>query len=297
MALVRLAVVYIEPPAADPDIPVAPGGNTVPHTETTVLFSKYTTGIPVLQSITDGTGQVDLHLDPDTYILTLEKSGVAFSKNNWKVTVPDAVKTNVSVDVGSFDPSFEIKQPQVPICRLYADLVNFNGDPMRDTDVLFQLMQGPANFDEFSVFGTSFVKRTNKRGHIEVDLVRGATVEVSIMSHSLRRTITVPSDEISITSSVAGTPTTVTTASSHGLSNNSIVRISGHSDAGLDGDSEVTVVDDTTFTVAATLSGDGTGGSFEVVKTNLLALLSGANDVFDIKTIEIPSAPRRTLGG
>jgi len=298
MALVKLAVVYIEPPAVDPLTPVTPGGNSVPHKGTTVLFSHFTTGIPVLQSITNNTGQVDVHLDPDTYILTIKKDGVAFSKNNWKVTVDDVTSQNVSVDVGSFEASFEVKQPPVPVCKLYADLVNFNGVPMRDTDILFQLMQGPSNFEGFTVFGTSFVKKTDKRGHVEADVVRGATVEVSIMSHALRRTITVPSGTVSITSStVSGATTSIVTPTAHGLSDGSEIKVSGHSVGALDGTHEVTVVNDTTFTVPVALASNGTGGTFEITKTNLLALLSAGTDSFDIKSITIPSAPRRTLGG
>jgi len=291
--ITTFTVVYI-PKSTDGNN--APGGS-IPHKETTILLSKKVDGIPVVETITDNEGRSELTLEPDNYIVTLRKAGAVFSKNNFTLTIEEAdTLYDAAFDVGSFNPTFTVSQPKVELCTLYADLFNFDGVPMRDTEIRISLNQGPDNFNGLGTFGTSKIVKTDKKGHVEFDLMRNASVIVSVMSHSLRRTVTVPSGTTTVVSStVANGITTIVTDGDHGRSTGESVRISGHSDVAVNGDFKITYVSNTSFTIEAVPAGPGTGGTFIVLRANLMTLLSGSDDLFDIKVINIPAAPRRTI--
>lgn len=205
-------------------------GSSTPYMDTTVVFSRKSDGVPIEEAVTDSVGQVSVQLPPDEYIVSVKKDGTVFSTNNPTFTVVDLERTDgtniFAMACASFAATFKTTQPSVSLCRLYADLYTFDGTPMRNTEVLLHLVQGPQDYSGVGSFGTSKVVKTDQNGHVEFDLIQGSKVEVAIMSHSLRRTITVPSS--------AG-------------------------------------------------------------PTNLLTLLSGADDPFDIKQVTIPDAPRRSV--
>ena len=274
----------------------APGG-PIPHKDTTILLSKQVDGTPVVETITDSEGKSELTLAPGDYIVTLKKDGSVFSKNNFTFSVlaTDPLY-DAAFDVGTFEPTFTFEQPKVDLCTLYADLFNFDGVPMRDTEIRISLSQGPDNFNGLGTFGTSKVVKTDKKGHVEFNLMRGASVTVSVMSHSLRRTITVPSGTTTILSStVTNGVTTIVTDGDHGRATGETIRISDHSDAAANGDFKITYLSNTSFTIEAAPAGPGTGGTFIVLRANLMTLLSGSDDLFDIKVVNVPAAPRRTI--
>ena len=292
-AITTFRVVYV-PKSTDGNN--APGG-AIPHKSTTVLVSKKSDGTPVIETITDDEGRVEVTLEADDYIITLRKTGTAFSTNNFTLTIEETDTVyDADLDVGSFNPTFAVPQPKVDLCTLYADLFNFDGVPMRDTEIRISLNQGPNNFEGLGTFGTSKVVKTDKKGHVEFDLMRGANVLVSVMSHSLRRSIKVPSGTTAVVSSTVDNGiTTIVTDGDHGRTTGETVRISGHSDAAVNGDFKITYVSNTSFTIEAAPAGPGTGGSFIVLRANLMTLLSGSDDLFDIKVVNVPAAPRRTI--
>jgi hypothetical protein len=181
------------------------GSAAVPHESTKVLLSRELGGLPISQDITDASGLVNFTVPPDRYIITLEKSGTVFSRNNVEFQVIDPQleegTNDFRLETGSFQPTFDPELSVLSTAVLFADLFNFDGTPMRDTEVLVSLAQGPENFSGNAVFGTAKVFCTDKNGHVEFSLVQGIVVTVTIMSHSVRKTITVPSG------AAAATPT------------------------------------------------------------------------------------------
>lgn len=73
-----------------------------------------------------------------------------------------------------------------------------------------------------------------------------------------------PGPTLTIATSVAGNPATLTTTTAHGFITGQHVNISGHSVSALNGHHVVTVVDDETFTVPVQAPDSGTGGSVYV---------------------------------
>lgn len=179
------------------------GSQAVPHTSTKVLFSRQSDMFPVAQDITDSNGLVSVVLPPDTYIASLDKSGTVFSRNNVKLEVVDTSiyegSNDFRYETDAYTPTFDPDVSAVATATLYADLYDFMGTPMRDTEILVSLAQGPENLSGTAVFGTSQVFKTDKNGHVEFDLVQGAVVTVTIMSHSVRKTVTVPSGDDALT--------------------------------------------------------------------------------------------------
>ena len=198
--------------------------SSTPHTGVTVLFSE-TDGTAVEQGLSDSNGKVSVQIPPNDYIVSLQKSGVTFHRNNFSLTVYDISKSTVVVqspgfvegdkltlaasgtlfdfadpvvnqfdlDVEVFGPTWTTFSSGIDMCTLTATLIRFDGVPMANTDILISLKQGPANYSGVTAFGTAKVVRTDSNGYVEFDLIQGIEVEIAIMTHSLRRTITVPS--------------------------------------------------------------------------------------------------------
>jgi hypothetical protein len=172
------------------------GSAAIPHVGTTVLFLRTSDEEPIAQDVTDSSGFVSVVIPPDEYYVILSKSGVVYSRNNVEIVVVDTttkVGNDFQYESDYLTPTFFPLASAVDTATLYANLYNFDGTPMGDTDILISLEQGPGNFSNNVVFGHSVVVKTNKSGYVTFDLVQGITVTVTIMSHSLRRTIVVPS--------------------------------------------------------------------------------------------------------
>ncbi len=196
---------------------------STPYTNATVLFSTEA-GVAIAQAITNSKGVATVEVAAKDYIVSLTKTGITFSKNNFKVTVYDTAQSTIvvssgiiedtklkvaaagtlftsaspvvnkfSLDVESFAATWTTFTPPTGVCKLFANLVRFDGTPMANTDVLISLRQGPETYSGVGAFGTSKIVQTDSNGYVEFDLLQGIVVEIAIMTHSLRRTITVPS--------------------------------------------------------------------------------------------------------
>ena len=170
----------------------------IPHVGTTVLFSRKSDGFPVAQDVTDSNGFVSVVLPPDIYLVTLDKTGTTYSRNNVKLEVVDisSVETGSNdfrLESESFAPTLTPPAAAVATATIFANLYEFDGTPMRNTEVLVALAQGPENLSGNAVFGTAKVFKTDQNGYVEFEMVQGIVVTVAIMSHSLRKTITIPS--------------------------------------------------------------------------------------------------------
>jgi hypothetical protein len=182
------------------------GNNGQPHIGTTVLASL-SDGTAVAQALTDIEGEAVLNLDPTNYVISLEKSGVVFSKNNFTLEVinsreissdpllysPEATEIQAfQIITGSFTPTFTAPISPAPMCQMFADIYRMSGKPLSHANVQVRLLHTPQLFSGVAVFDTQATYRTDGSGHVEFMLVQGVKIEVIIAPLSLRRIITVP---------------------------------------------------------------------------------------------------------
>ena len=185
------------------------GNNGNPHTSTTVLASL-PNGTPVAQGLTDIEGEVVINLDPTSYVLSLAKDGVVFSRNNFTIDVintreisndpllysPEATEIQAfQIVTGSFTPTFTAPISPAPMCQLFADIYRMSGKPLSHANVQVRLLHTPQLFSGVAVFDTQATHKTDANGHVEFMLVQGVKIEVIIAPLSLRRIVTVPSGD------------------------------------------------------------------------------------------------------
>lgn len=101
---------------------------------------------------------------------------------------------------------------------------------------------------------------------------------------------------VSITSSVAGNPTTINTASAHNLHNGDVVTIVGLSTS-ITGSYPVTVVTSTQFTIPLSTTTPGTGGSVEPMLASQLVLTIKYNKHTTCDTANFNNLPTGTITG
>lgn len=272
-------------------------GSSAPHAYTDVLLSE-ADGTPVTQGITNEDGEVTLTAPPGSYVLSLRKTGIVFSRNNVTFKVLDTETeegaNTFEMESDFFAATFESAPSGPDKCTLYGTLFDFTGSPLTSAEILVSLASGPQNLSGSGTFGTAFTKKTDKQGKVEFELVRGVKVTITVVPSSLRRTITVPNTTYTVSTSSAADPTVITTSTDHGLTSGETVTITGHSVDAVNGDHVVTVTGTTTFTIPVSSAG-GSGGTMTVKKADFIARMSGADDPFDIVIVNTPIAPRRSI--
>lgn len=273
-------------------------GHSAPHALADVLIST-TAGSPISQAITDLSGNATLTAPPGTYVLTVRKDGSVFSRNNVPIQVIDSETETGSnafdLETGYFIPTFGAAPQGPQVCTLFGTLHDFTGTPLSSSEVLVSLVSGPAVLAAGGTFGTAFTAKTDKWGRVEFDVVRGMSIQVALMASSLRRTIVVPSGLLTISTSSAADPTTITTTTAHGLISGESVEILAHPKDQVNGTHVVTVTSTTQFTVPVALTVGGTGGTVAITRANFIARMSLASDPFDVVMISVPAVPRRSL--
>ena len=266
------------------------------HTNTKILMTRKSTELPVAEAITDSKGKVVFDLAPGEYLTTFSKDGIVFNTNNLLLTVGTESVNVYSLAVDFLKPTY-IVDPVLPVntCELYATLNQIDGTPLRDTEVLVNQKGEAIQSSGVGTFGKPKVFKSDKNGLVKFDLVRGTKVEVTIMSASLTRVFTVPSEALTISTSTTADASVITTTTPHGLSTGDKVTITGHSVTTLNTTFTVTVTGDTTFTIPHKPATGGTGGTALPISVNFLSLMSDSPDAFDIIKLDVPSAPRRSL--
>ena len=176
------------------DPAAAPGGS--PLTGVTVVVST-ATGTQLAQGVTDNTGMLALDVPPGNIVLTLLKSGVVFSVNNFGFEVVNTsleqwVNT-IPLETSTFAPTVSGPAISVDMCTLFLSLYGMDGLPLPHADIQVGLISGPGMFSGAGVFDTRRVYKTDSNGHAVFDLVQGIQVEVVMPTIGLRRLVTVPS--------------------------------------------------------------------------------------------------------
>jgi hypothetical protein len=186
------------------------GNNGKPHKSTTIVVSD-ADGKQIDQLVTNSIGEATVNLAPGEYVATLFKTGLVFSNNNFSLSVhgagvagdPFFAKSPGGEDVqnfqlitGTFEPTITENISPAPLCTLVADIYRMTGDPLRNATVQVHLLSRPEVFSGVGVFDTQKAYFTDSNGHVELTLVQGVKVEVSIAPLSVRRIITVPTKDV-----------------------------------------------------------------------------------------------------
>jgi len=171
-------------------------GSTV-HADTTILVSL-PDGTPVTTLVSDVEGMATVTLYPGDYVVTLDKTGWVFDRNNVDIEVRDPVLdpsgNNVfPIQTDRFNPTFSLPVPPADMATLFLTLYGMDGRPIPNANVLVQLIDPPTVLAGNTVWDTTLTYCTNAAGYVEFDLIQGILVEVSITPLSLRRRFTVPS--------------------------------------------------------------------------------------------------------
>ena len=174
------------------------GSATVPHASIDVLVSDEDMD-PIEQGITNSSGYVSFSLPPGDYVISIRKTGVVFSTNNYTLSVID---TDTEVGENSFSKEVEAVIPTwsdssppagASLCTLYVQLYDIFGSPIRRVDVLVSPAQGPGMFSGTGTFGGGATYTTDANGYVEFSVVQGTILDITITGFALRRRITVPS--------------------------------------------------------------------------------------------------------
>lgn len=172
----------------------------VPLDGVTVLVSK-TDGTPLFKSVTDSYGKALFSLRNGDYVVSIQKSGITYSKNNLAVTVVDVTDTTPNVYylfatpfAAAFDDSPLITTDKKSL--MTVDLVDMSGEAMCGIHIIISSHLVPdtatGSLGTVGVMEAHRKITTDGAGHAEVYLLRGAKVVVAFEGTSIRRTITVP---------------------------------------------------------------------------------------------------------
>ena len=167
------------------------GGDGLSDTRFSVVS---TTGGTIFTGVTETDGTFDqLALPIGGYDVFLSRSLTAF-------TVPEpivvtAVGPNTFTFMGTLAGA--IVPPADPLlCRIYYDARSLSGVAVVGQRVIFLSRYAPIRSGSIGVMGNQVVATTNAQGHFEVDIVRGAQVQVSFIGTNIVRDVTIPDQEI-----------------------------------------------------------------------------------------------------
>ena len=143
---------------------------------------------------TNTLGQISFSLDPGSYTVTGYRAGHSFTDASATVTDTGG-STSQSLTFSS--ASLSVSAPTTPgICRVYADFISQAGAAVSGVRISVTNLFDPPN-----AFGLSVIEKvthytTDSAGHVEMDIVQGLTVRISLLSSSITRDVTIPSQPV-----------------------------------------------------------------------------------------------------
>lgn len=176
------------------------GNNGTPHIGTTVVVSK-STGPQVEIGVTDNAGQLDLQVPAGDYVISLVKSGITYSINNFTITVGDSIAESLGprqvyqVITESFEPTTSAPLSDAAMCTLFASIYKMDGSPLAYAPVHIRMLTKPQLYSGTTVYDSQLYFKTDSNGKVEFQLIQGIQIEVAVPPMGLRRIITVPSGE------------------------------------------------------------------------------------------------------
>lgn len=176
---------------------------TVPHVGARALLSK-ADGTPLKEETLNVAGKALFSAPNGSYVLTIQKSGVTYDKNNLAVTVVDpgsVLNANkFFLMAGSFAPTFDtdVLFGDSDISLMTVRLVNIEGKPLVGVSVLVTNEHVASTVTgvggkKSAVLGGPIYLTTNGNGYAEARLIRGQKVIIAFEGSGVRRSLVVPS--------------------------------------------------------------------------------------------------------
>lgn len=154
----------------------------------------------VTSGTTDTLGVVVFSLPIATYILRMYKAGVSSEDEEIEV-ISGGIEEDVEVS------SIVVAPPSSPqLCRVYGDFMTMAGIPIEQFKIRVTNLYDPET-SVFSVGETTNTFETDEDGHVEMDLVRGMRVRVSLVTTPITREFVVPSSPTANLLTLLGTAT------------------------------------------------------------------------------------------
>tara|TARA_B100000886_G_scaffold306157_1_gene238336 strand:+ start:340 stop:1524 length:1185 start_codon:yes stop_codon:yes gene_type:complete len=176
------------------------GNNGTPHIDTTVVVSTASRK-QVAIGVTDDGGQLNVKVPPGTYVVSLFKSGVTYSINNFGITVGDSIAEGIgprqvySLVTESFTPTLSDPLEAASMCTLFATIYKMDGTALAHAPIQVRMLTKPQLYDGTTVYDSQLNFTTDSNGRAQFKLIQGIDVEVSIPPMGLRRIISVPSGD------------------------------------------------------------------------------------------------------
>ena len=137
---------------------------------------------------TDADGQLSVSLDSGDYLFKFFKAGVSIDDETLTISDSDSVQ-NFTIEAASLS----VTAPSSPnLCRIYADFIDQGGSAVEGFIVSVANLFDPTSSAGLSVVDSHDTHSSNSEGHVEFDVVIGATVKISLVTTGLTRDITVP---------------------------------------------------------------------------------------------------------
>lgn len=143
---------------------------------------------------TNTSGQKSFALDPGTYTIMGYLPGYSFTDTTVTVTNTNGAtqQTLTFSTVG-----ISVTPPTSPnLCRVYADFVKQSGAAVSGFRISVTNLFDPPNAQGLSVIEKVTTYTTNTAGHVEMDLVQGLTVRISLLGTSITRDVVIPSQGV-----------------------------------------------------------------------------------------------------
>jgi len=174
------------------------GSTASKHVNAKVIVSE-PDGTLVQTGWTGADGKVLLDLDPATYTVSLIKTAITYSVNNWVCEVRDPSdglgNNTFELLTAAFSPTTTDPTPPKDFATLFLRLFDMTGLPVRGANVTLTMVDPPTILVTNTVWDTSRCWTTDSNGYVEMRVLQGVQLDVSITPLSLRRRITVPSGD------------------------------------------------------------------------------------------------------
>jgi len=176
------------------------GNNGTPHIGTTIVVST-SGGTQVAIGSTSVSGMLDTEAPAGTYVISIVKSGVTFSVNNFSITVGNSIAEGLEgrqvyhLVTDSFEPTLSDPLDSADMCTMYASIYRMDGTPLAHAPIHIRMLTKPQLYSGTTVYDSQLFFSTDSNGTVEFNLIQGLQVEVAVPPMGLRRIITIPSGD------------------------------------------------------------------------------------------------------
>jgi hypothetical protein len=149
----------------------------------------------------DVDGLVTVNVPAGSYLVRLYNPGYSAVAQAIVVTATAPTEQELELTVNGV----QVTAPASPsLCRLYADFITQDGDPLENFTVGVENLFNPATVAALAVGERFRTYTSDVNGHLEFDVVRGTKIRVALVGTPLTRTLVVPEQPVASLLSIFG---------------------------------------------------------------------------------------------